>query len=118
MEPTMISFTLSDLYRFVIALCGLITAVAAAIGIIVSFVMKMKAPNKKQDERIDAIEKRLEDYDRFLDKDNKRLDAIEDSNRLTQRALLALLKHGIDGNEIDEMRQVEHDLREYLIERK
>ena len=46
-----------------------------------------------------------------------RLDAIEEGSRVTQRAILALLSHGIDGNDIDAMKAAKKELQEYLIER-
>ena len=77
----------------------------------------MKAPNAKQDERLDAVEEHLKEGDRFLGMDKKRLDSIEDGNRATQRALLALLDHGIDGNNITQMQHAKEELQNHLINR-
>ena len=61
--------------------------------------------------------KHLEEIDGYLETDKKRLDGIEDGNRATQRALLALLDHGIDGNNIAQMQKAKEELQEHLISR-
>jgi hypothetical protein len=100
-----------------LALCGAIVAVSAAIGVIVTAVKKAKTPNQRQDERIETLEHRVDKHDELLGNDKKRLDKIDEGNRVTQRALLALLKHSLDGNDTDSLRRAESDLEVYLIEK-
>lgn len=76
-----------------------------------------KAPNARQDERIAALESWRESVDRKLDADKKHLDSIDSGNRVTQLALLALLDHGIDGNNIDQMQHAKEELQQHLINR-
>ena len=76
-----------------------------------------KAPNAKQDDRIDALERWRKEVDRKLSSDNERLAVIDNGNRVTQRALLALLSHGIDGNNTEQMQHAKEELQEYLINR-
>lgn len=113
----MIQFTLADLYHVIIAVCVAITTVAAAIGVIIALVKKVKSPSHKQDERLDDLEERMEKHDELLNNDNIRLKDIEQGHRVTQRALLALLAHGIDGNDIDTMKRAKEELQQYLIEK-
>lgn len=49
-------------------------------------------------------------------KDFNRLNKLEEGNIVTQRALLALLAHGIDGNDIKAMKKAKTDLTNHLIE--
>ena len=42
---------------------------------------------------------------------------IEKSNKITQTALLALLKHSLNGNDVDSLKDAEKSLEEYLIEK-
>lgn len=76
-----------------------------------------KAPNDRQNERLDSLESWKEKVDRKLDNDNQRLGAIEEGNRATQHALLALLDHGIDGNNINQMEEAKKALQNHLINR-
>ena len=74
-----------------------------------------------QDERIKSCEKRLDTYeqkfqtyDKFFRDDKERLDGIDRSNKVTQKALLALLSHAINGNDMDNLQRAKDDLEDYL----
>lgn len=114
---TPIMLTPTDIVNIFLGACGIITATAGAFAVIYSLVQKAKNPNKMQNERLDKHEEWLKKHDALFDNDNKRLSALEKSNNLTMKALLALLKHGIDNNNIDSMRKVKTELEEYLIDR-
>ena len=102
----------------VIAVCGLITGVAAVITLIGKAIYNIRKPNRIQDGRLDEIEKTLQRHESFLTRDSQRFEKIEEGNRITQKAILALLSHGIDGNEIEGMKQAKNDLQSYLINSK
>lgn len=87
----------------------------SAVKTLVEIVKAAKAPNAKQDERISALEVWKTEVDGKLINDNERLVAIATDNRVTQRALLALLDHGIDGNNIKQMQDAKEDLQAHLI---
>jgi hypothetical protein len=90
---------------------------ANAIEKIVKAVKAAKAPNVQQNQRLDALEEWQREVDRKLTADNDRLSAIDNGNRVTQRALLALLDHGIDGNNIEQMQHAKEELQDHLINR-
>mgnify|MGYP007128430258 CR=1 FL=1 len=125
MEPV-IQFTLSQAWAVVLSITGGIVTIAAAVTVIIKIVKAAKRPNEIQNEEIKAIHKRQDrfeerldnmerDYGEFFRKDKERLDDIEKGNRVIQRAILALLSHGIDGNDVDAMRMAKKELEEYLI---
>lgn len=68
-------------------------------------------------EAIKRIDSRLDRHSEFLEKDKTHLSVIDDGNRVTQRALLALLSHALDGNSIEPMREAKQALETYLIDR-
>ena len=78
---------------------------------------KAKEPNDKQNQRLDALEEWRKEVDKKLTSEHKHLGAIDDGNRVTQRALLALLDHGIDGNNIEQMQHAKAELQDHLINR-
>lgn len=90
----------------------------SAVKTVLEIIKAAKAPNDKQNERIEALEAWQKIVDVKLNNDNERLDAIVSDNRITQRALLALLDHGIDGNNIKQMQDVKDDLYMHLTEKK
>lgn len=100
-----------------IGFCGSIATIGGAAAVISRWHDQAIAPDKKQDERLADIEFRLAEHDKYFAKDKHRLDSLEEGNRVTQHALLALLAHGIDGNAIDDMREAKDALQKFLISR-
>lgn len=121
---TVIQFTPAQLIALVLAVCGAIVTISAAIGVIAKALDKARAPEKEQNERLDAHEKRLNALDEiiikfreYFDNDDRRFKEIEKSNKITQSALLALLKHSINGNDTESLKEARKNLEEYLIEK-
>ena len=56
-DPIMI--TPAELWQIFLAICGAIVAVSSAAAVIVNIIHKAKEPNKKQDERLTALEDRV-----------------------------------------------------------
>lgn len=111
------NLTPTQIWAFVLAAASAIVLLSNAAEKIAGAVQKAKAPNALQDKRLNDVEKHLEEIDGYLALDKKRLDGIEDGNRATQRALLALLDHGIDGNNISQMQHAKEELQNHLINR-
>ena len=111
------NLTTAEIWTAILAVASAIVLLSNAVEKIVKAVQAAKAPNAKQNERLDELEKRMEAAEKKLDKDKSHLDAIDASNRVTQVALLALLDHGIDGNNIDQMQHAKEELQTHLINR-
>lgn len=101
----------------VLAIVSAFVLIATAVEKFAKAVKAAKAPNDAQNERLDALEAWRKDVDRKLSIDNDRLGNIDNGNRVTQRALLALLDHGIDGNNIEQMQHAKEELQDHLINR-
>lgn len=112
-----INISMGQICTAFLAFCAGVSVIGAAIGWIIKAVNAVKAPGKKQDERMAAIEKRIESLEKYSESDKARLDDIEEGNHVTQRAILALLSHGIDGNDLDSMRKAKDELTNYLTKR-
>ena len=65
----------------------------------------------------DDLKAKVEKHDRLLDKDNKRLEAVEASNRMILQSLLVIINQEITGNGVEKMKTVRDSLEEYLIKR-
>lgn len=111
----LITFTPAQLIAGIATICGLITAVAAVIALIFKVVNKAKAPGREQDDRLDALEADVKTLKQWAANDKKAIGDIEEGNRVTQQALLALLSHAIDGNNTEELRKAKTSLNDYLI---
>lgn len=111
------SLTLGGSWTTVLAVASAVVLLSNAAEKIVKAVKAAKAPNVQQNDRLDALEEWRKEVDAKLNRDNDRLIAIDSGNRVTQRALLALLDHGIDGNNITQMQHAKEELQEHLINR-
>ena len=99
----------------VLYICTAITTISAAVTVITALISKMKAPNVRQNLRLDQIETRLDKLSNYLDNDNVRIKAIEEGNKVTQKAILALMSHAINGNDTDKLTEAKNSLEQYLI---
>ena len=100
-----------------LALCGAIATIGNAVEKTIKVWKAAKAPNVEQNDRLNALEKWKEEVDEILTRDLKRFESLDIGNRVTQRALLALLDHGIDGNNIEQMQHAKEELQNHLINR-
>ena len=79
-EP--ITLTLNDLWLFLLALAGGLSTISAGIAVIVNVIHKAKEPNKKQDERISALESDVKKINERLEQGNQRFES--DANKLAE----------------------------------
>lgn len=114
---TVITFTPASLFAGILAVCAGISCIAAAVGWVIKGINAAKRPRAEIEKRIELCEKAIEEHNRFFLNDKRRLESIEDGNRVTQKAILALLSHGIDGNDVDAMRSARDELQDYLVGR-
>lgn len=101
----------------ILAVCAGISCMAGAVTWIIRLIKQVKAPSKAISGRVEAVEKELNRHGSLLDNDNKRLNEIQHGEHVTQRAIIALLSHGINGDAIESMIKARDELQEYLIER-
>lgn len=119
-----ISFTPAELVGFITAIGGAIVTIGAVATIIFKFFNRIKAPEEKQNQRIQALEdkqeeqsKIIETFRTYFDNDDRRFKAIEKSNKITQGALLALLKHALNDGDKSTLKDAEKQLEDYLIDK-
>ena len=113
MGDTTITFTLAD----VLWICGGICTIAAAFAVIYNAIKKAYEPESIQNQRLDALEIQMKKFAEYLDRDNRRLNSVDEGNRITQRAILALMSHAINGNDIEKLSKAKDALEEYLIKK-
>ena len=106
-----------ELWTLILAAASAIVLLSNAIEKIVKAVQAAKAPGAQLTKRLDDLEERIDAAEKKLDNDKKHFEAIDASNRVTQVALLALLDHGIDGNNLEQMQHAKEELQTHLINR-
>lgn len=92
--------------------------IAAGVLTIYNLIDKIVTASKKAKEPTEELEKRVADLERkILENYDKRITDIEKGNKVTQKAILALLEHSIDGNNTDGLKRAKDELSQYLVDR-
>lgn len=106
-----------EIWTWLLAAASAIVLLANAGEKIYRAVRSAKAPNDRQNERLDALEAWRKEVDAMLSNDKQQLDEIHEGLRASYQAQLALLDHGIDGNNIKQMQDAKEALQRHLINR-
>ena len=112
---TVSGVTIANVWGWIAAILAAIVLISNAIEKLANAWKAAKAPNEAQNKRLEDHEKRLKAAEDKLNRDHDRFEIIDAGNRVTQRALLALLDHGIDGNNIKQMQDAKEALQDHLI---
>ena len=95
----------------------LIIQCATIITLIYALSKFLNTSNKVQEERLDMLELWKRDVESRLDKGDRHFRAVDEANRVTQKAILALIDHGINGNDVDKLKTAKANLEDYLTDR-
>ena len=109
--------SIDTVWAVFLAGCAALITISTAIKVIVSAIQTARKPAIQQDHRLDDIDEKLKQHDELLNDEETRLGLLNIGSSTTQRALLALLSHAIDGNNIDELKAARKELQDFLIER-
>lgn len=101
---------INTLWQFTQIFCTAIITIGGAGAIVIGVIRWWRKPDTTRDERLDR-------HDEMLDRDNKRLKELEESNKIIMQSMLALMSHELDGNHHEELKQARDDLQKYLIRR-
>lgn len=99
----------------ILALAGAVTTIGGAVEKIAKAVRVAKAPEQAQNDEISEIKDRLVKLESKQRIDESQIEASKECNRVLTKGMLALLEHGINGNNIDQMRDAKNDVEAYLI---
>lgn len=106
---------MNELWPTILAAASAVVLLSNAIEKIVKAVKVARAPEEKQNSRIEEIEKRLDTVEREIRTDAKRINDAKECNHVLTKGMLALLEHSINGNNIDQMKEAKADVNAYLI---
>lgn len=111
------NITAENIWAIVAWTAAALVLLANAGEKVVKIVKAIKAPDAAQDDRLANLESDVAKIKGYLENDKKRLDTLSEGDKVTKHAILALLGHGIDGNNVDEMKKSKKELEDYLIDR-
>ena len=104
-----------NLWPTILAAASAIVLLSNAIEKIVRAAKAAKAPENAQNKKIADLEARLDKVEREILMDEKHLKDARECNHVITKGVLALLDHGINGNNIDQMKEARCDVEAYLI---
>lgn len=104
-----------DMWPTVLAAASAIVLISNAVEKIVKAVKVAKAPEQRQNDEIKSIKARLDKIEKEILLDEKQLKDARECNHVITKGVLALLDHGINGNNIDQMKDARADVEMYLI---
>lgn len=111
------SMTFAEVWAVVAAVAAAVILLANAAEKIVAIWRTIRAPDTAQNGRLANLESDVAKIKGYLENDKKRLDTLSDGDKVTKHSLLALLNHGIDGNNVNQMKAAKKELEDYLIDR-
>ena len=106
---------LAEMWPAILAVASAIVLLSNAIEKIIKAIKVAKAPETAQNKRITELEDRVKKVEDKLESDKKQIAVIREGNHVLTKGMFALLEHGINGNNIDQMKDAKHDVEEYLI---
>ena len=104
-----------NIWPTILAVASAIVLISNAVEKIIKAFKAAKAPETSQNKKISDLEDRVKKVEEKLESDKKQIAVIREGNHVLTKGMFALLEHGINGNNIDQMRDAKHDVEEYLI---
>lgn len=131
-EPLTVTFTVQQIWLAVLAIAGGIVSLSAAGTVIGKWISGVKKPSQdiqKNSRDLKELKETVADMkfklgelmqwkvkaDELFANDKARLDRIDAGQRVEQQGILALLDHGLDGNNVAQMEKAKVALQEHLI---
>ena len=106
---------MTEVWAIILAAASAVVLISNAFEKVYKAVKAAKAPENAQNKRISEIEGRLDKIETEMQKDEKQLSDARECNRVITKGVLALLDHGINGNNIDQMNEARQEVNQYLI---
>lgn len=106
---------MTTLWPAILAVASAIVLLSNAAEKISKAVRAAKAPEQRQNDEIEDIKTRLDKLEKEILVDEKQLKDARACNHVITKGVLALLDHGINGNNIDQMKEARQDVEQYLI---
>lgn len=106
---------MSEIWATILAVASAIVLLANCGEKLFNAINAAKAPEQRQNTEIKEIKDRLHKVETVLENDKKQIADAKECNHVLTKGMLALLEHGINGNNIDQMRDAKNGVEAYLI---
>lgn len=111
----MISVT--AIIQLFLAFCGGISCLGAALAYIAKAIGWIKKPEIAQNEILDNHEKRITKLEEQTKDDYDDIKKLQKEVKMVLKAVVAIMKHEIDGNNKSDLEKVQGEITDYLVEK-
>ena len=98
-------------------LAALVLVLVGAYNTIMNAVKNYREEKSRKDKPVSSLETKVNDHEERLGRDDRRINDLEESNRIIMRALMAMLSHEINGNSDEKLRASYDEIQQFLIDR-
>ena len=98
-------------------LAALVLVLVGAYNTIMNAVKNYREEKSRKDKPVSSLEAKVNDHEERLGRDDRRINDLEESNRIIMRALMAMLSHEINGNSDEKLRASYDEIQQFLIDR-
>ena len=119
---TTITFTPSELVAFIGTIAGVCAGIATIVGVICKVVMRLKAPEVEQNNRIKVLEEEnksrkeeIEELKKRIGEGDDHFTELEKTNKVILRTLQALLNLSLGVSDTEALKKVSEDLNDFIL---
>ena len=101
-------------------LIGTAAVILLLVGIyntIMGAIKTAREEKRLKNQPVSTLETTVSDHSEKLKNDHERITALEESNRIIMRALMAVMSHEINGNSTDKLRDSMEEINDFLIKK-
>lgn len=98
-----------------LAIATIVSTIGGAVEKVVKLVKAARQPEQDQNDEIKEIKDRLGKLERNLLTDEKQINDARECNRVLTIGMMAMLEHGINGNNVEQMQKAKEGIEDYLV---
>ena len=117
-----ISFTPSELVAFIGTIAGVCAGIMTIVGVICKVVMRLKAPEVEQNNRIKVLEEEnksrkeeIEELKKRIGEGDDHFTELEKTNKVILRTLQAFLNLSLGVSDTEALKKVSEDLNDFIL---
>ena len=107
-------YSVQDIIAIILAVCGGISVIGGAVVWGAKAFGFIRRPEMEQDSKIADHETRIRELERKANRDFEQIQVMTEEMRILMMGTHALLRHAIDGNDTDSLKQAEKDIIQFL----
>jgi hypothetical protein len=107
-------YSLQDIISIFLTACGGIGIIGTALVWIARMVGFFKKPEEAQNSMLEDHENRIKELERKANRDFEQISSVQEEMKVLLMGTHALLRHAIDGNDTDSLKQAENDIIKFL----